>query len=126
MVRTGLSTEYNTPGSGVIPAAWGAIRSRFVRRKRDGGVDVDTKQRVSVRAATVVAVIDGLLVGFAVALWRVPMSGVDTQPPECFAQFGNTMPCGSGPTAFGFAAVAAVVVGTLTYLVLRRIPLRRA
>jgi hypothetical protein len=80
---------------------------------------------VSARAAVVGAVLSGVLVGIAVALWRVPMSGVDTDPRECFATFGNSVPCGSGPGAFALAAAASLIAGTLTYFAVRRMASRR-
>lgn len=98
---------------GITPGQGGAATAKLIPRGLPGA-------RVSARAAIVGAVLSGLLVGIAVALWRVPMSGVDTQPPECFATFGNSVPCGSGPGAFALAAAAALIAGTLTYFAVRR------
>lgn len=46
----------------------------------------------------------------------VPMSGVDTDPPECFSLFGYVVPCGLGPDqaeGIGFALAGGVVAAGL-------------
>jgi hypothetical protein len=57
--------------------------------------------------------------GFLVLLLLLPVSGIDTNPPVCYATFGYTVPCGSG-LAFGAALVVGLIVGGVTYRALGR------
>lgn len=61
-----------------------------------------TKPSARPRARTIVV---ALLAGLAVLLLLFPGSGIDRQPPECYAMLGNVVPCGGG-----LAGVAALVV----------------
>jgi len=65
------------------------------------------------------AVVAGLASGFLVLLLLLPASGIDTNPPVCYATFGYTVPCGSG-LAFGAALVVGLSVGGVTYRALGR------
>jgi hypothetical protein len=62
---------------------------------------------------TVAALVAGLGSGFLVVLLLLPVSGIDTNPPVCFATFDYTVPCGSG-LAFGAALVVGLIVGGAT------------
>jgi drug/metabolite transporter (DMT)-like permease len=53
--------------------------------------------------------------GFALV---VPLSGIDTDPPECYSGLGYVVPCGSGFAAS--VAVAAALLVALGSLVARR------
>ena len=85
---------------------------------------MDAKGRVSVRGALALAVLSGVLVALAVAVWRVPMSGIDLYPAQCFAVLGNTVPCHTGQVALLQAAAAGLVDGVLMYVLVRRVPSR--
>lgn len=50
-----------------------------------------------------------LLAGLAVLLLLFPGSGIDRQPPECYAMLGYVVPCGSGLAVAAAAAVAGLV-----------------
>jgi hypothetical protein len=65
------------------------------------------------------AVAAGLASGFLVLLLLLPASGIDTNPPVCYATFGYTVPCGPG-LAFGAALVVGLIVGGVTYRALGR------
>jgi len=65
------------------------------------------------------ALVAGLGSGFLVLLLLLPVSGIDTNPPVCYATFGYTVPCGSG-LAFGAALVVGLIVGGVTYRALGR------
>ena len=62
----------------------------------------------------VLALLAGLGSCFLVLLLLLPVSGIDTNPPVCYATFGYTVPCGSG-LAFGAALVVGLIVGGVTY-----------
>lgn len=49
-----------------------------------------------------------LLVGLGVLLLLFPGSGIDRQPPECYAMLGYVVPCG-GLAVASSAAVAGLV-----------------
>jgi hypothetical protein len=61
----------------------------------------------------------GLGSGLLVLLLLLPVSGIDTNPPVCYATFDYTVPCGSG-LAFGAALVVGLIVGGVTYRALGR------
>lgn len=65
------------------------------------------------------ALVAGLASGFLTVLLLLPVSGVDTNPPVCYATFDYTVPCGSG-LAFGTALVVGGIVGWVTYSALGR------
>jgi len=65
------------------------------------------------------ALLAGLGSCFLVLLLLLPVSGIDTNPPVCYATFGYTVPCGSG-LAFGAALVVGLIVGGVTYRALGR------
>ncbi len=50
-----------------------------------------------------------LLAGLAVLLLLFPGSGIDRQPPECYAMLGNVVPCGGGLAVVAAIAVTGVV-----------------
>lgn len=65
--------------------------------------------------STVIAALSAAALVFVLLM---PMSGNDSNPPECFAPFGYVVPCGLGPEqahgsgfAIAGAAVAAGLVG---------------
>lgn len=58
-----------------------------------------------------VAVYGAVAVGVLVLMLLHPASGIDTQPPECYAVFGYVVPCGSG-FSLGFAVLGAVAAST--------------
>ena len=62
---------------------------------------------------------EGLGSGFLVVLLLLPASGIDTNPPVCYSNFGYTVPCGSG-LAFGAALVVGLIVGGVTCRALGR------
>jgi hypothetical protein len=65
-----------------------------------------TRQRTwSIAAKVAIAVLAGLVV----LVLLFPVSGVDTQPPECYSVFGYSVPCGDGVAVAAGAAVAAVI-----------------
>ena len=68
---------------------------------------------------TLPAAVAGLASGFLVLLLLLPTSGIDTNPPVCYATFGYTVPCGSG-LAFGAALAVGLIVGGVTYRALGR------
>lgn len=80
--------------------------------------------RFSVRAAIAFVLVIGAVAGIAAVLWRMPMTGVDTQPPVCWSTFGNVVACGSEGSAFGFAVTAVLASGAITYVVARRLRAR--
>lgn len=69
--------------------------------------------------STAPALMAGVGSGFLVLLLLLPVSGIDTNPPVCYATFGYTVPCGSG-LAFGAALVVGLIVGGVTYRALGR------
>jgi hypothetical protein len=50
-----------------------------------------------------------VLAGLIVLVLLLPVSGVDTLPPECYSVFGYTVPCGSGISVAAGAAAAAII-----------------
>jgi hypothetical protein len=65
------------------------------------------------------ALLAGVGSGFLVLLLLLPVEGIDTNPPVCYATFGYTVPCGPG-LAFGAALIVGMIVGWGTYLALGR------
>jgi len=68
---------------------------------------------------TLPAAAAGLASGFLAFFLLLPASGIDTNPPVCYATFGYTVPCGSG-LAFGVALAVSLLVGGATYRALHR------
>ena len=52
--------------------------------------------------------------GLLVVLLLLPVRGIDTNPPVCYATFGYTVPCGPG-LAFGAALAVGLIVGGVTH-----------
>ncbi len=65
-----------------------------------------TKRSARPSARTVAV---ALLAGVAVLLLLFPGSGIDRQPPECYAMLGYVVPCGGGLAVVAAAAVAGLV-----------------
>jgi hypothetical protein len=65
-----------------------------------------TRQSARPNARTVVV---ALLAGLAVLLLLFPGSGIDRQPPECYAVLGYVVPCGGGLAVAAAATVAGLV-----------------
>ncbi|MEX1173555.1 MAG: hypothetical protein WEG56_13190 [Chloroflexota bacterium] len=63
-----------------------------------------------------------LLAGLAVLLLLFPGSGIDRQPPECYAVLGYVVPCGGGLAMIAAASVAVVVGLVLSLKARRRMP----
>ncbi|MFP5331096.1 MAG: hypothetical protein ACLGHX_01835 [Acidimicrobiia bacterium] len=69
-----------------------------------------------------------LVAAVIVFVLLLPVSGQDSDPPECFSVFGYVVPCGLGPDqphGEGFAIVGAVVAAGLVLIgsaVVRRPP----
>lgn len=54
-----------------------------------------------------------LLAGLVVGVVALPASGVDTNPPVCWAWGGYEVPCDSGPSYFVVVAAAGIAtIGT--------------
>jgi peptidoglycan/LPS O-acetylase OafA/YrhL len=62
------------------------------------------------------AVALGAAAAVVVGLLVLPASGIDREPPECYAVVGYVVPCGAG-LALGLALAGAALVGAVTYLV---------
>lgn len=63
--------------------------------------------------STVIAALSASVLVFVLLM---PMSGNDSDPPECFAPFGYVVPCGLGPEqshGSGFAIAGAVLAAGL-------------
>jgi hypothetical protein len=73
-----------------------------------------TRMRGTRKRSKVPAVVAGVGTGLLVVLLLLPVSGIDTNPPVCYATFDYTVPCGSG-LAFGAALVVGMIVGGVTY-----------
>jgi len=58
---------------------------------------------------TVLAAVLGASIAFVLL---IPSGGTDSNPPECFAYFGDVVPCGFGPKqshGAGFAGAGALL-----------------
>jgi len=60
------------------------------------------------------AFVVAVLAGLAVLVLLFPGSGIDRQPPECYAMLGYVVPCGGGLAVVVAAAVAGMVGVALT------------
>lgn len=61
-------------------------------------------------------VITAVLAAIAVFVLLLPMSGNDSDPPECFAWLDYVVPCGLGPEqpdGMGFALAGSVIAAGL-------------
>lgn len=67
----------------------------------------------------VLALIAGIAVGVGVLYLLLPVRGVDTNPPRCYAALGYSVPCGPG-WAFGAAVIAGLLAAWATSLIGRR------
>lgn len=47
--------------------------------------------------------------GFVVFILLAPMSGIDTDPPQCFSAYDYDVPCGAGLSLAAGAATAAAL-----------------
>ncbi len=52
--------------------------------------------------------------GFVVFLLLAPMSGIDTDPPQCFSAFDYRVPCGAG-LSLAAGAATATALGLLAW-----------
>jgi hypothetical protein len=64
-------------------------------------------------------VVVALLAGLVVLLLLFPGSGIDRQPPECYAVFGYVVPC-DARVAWAAMAAMAGSVGLATWIIGRR------
>jgi hypothetical protein len=60
------------------------------------------------------AVLAGMAAAVGVLVLLAPASGIDRQPPECYAVFGYVVPCGNG-WAGGAAVAAGLLLGGLVW-----------
>lgn len=66
------------------------------------------------------ALLSGVGSGLLVLLLLLPVRGIDTDPPVCYAALGYSVPCGPG-WAFGAAfAVGLLAAGAVTWGLGRR------
>ena len=61
-------------------------------------------------------IVTAVLAALVVFVLLLPLSGNDSDPPECFSALGYVVPCGLGPEqqhGEGFALAGAVVAAVL-------------
>ena len=87
-----------------------------------GGLDCHTRI-VRVVRSPVTAVVSAIALAVVAMLLLLPTSGVDTQPPVCWAAGGYEVTCSQAP-ALGTATVILVVGGLVAWRVRRSNPER--